>query len=108
MNKIIKSVPVLIVGAGPVGLSMALALARQNVRSLIVERHPSTTQHPRARGVSMRTMELFRQWGNIAELLKYEYPKEAIRFIWSQSLQGDEVTRVEIKETRIGYLLPVA
>ncbi len=92
-----RNIPVLIVGGGPVGLSMALSLARQNIHSLLIERHPGRTEHPRARGVSMRTMELFRQWGNINELLKYEFPKEAIRFIWSESLQGNEVTRVEIK-----------
>lgn len=97
MNNITKNIPVLIVGAGPVGLSMALCLARQNISSLIVEKHSGRTPHPRARGVSMRTMELFRQWGNIDELLKYEFPKEAIRFIWSESLQGNEVTRVEMK-----------
>lgn len=97
MSKLMRNIPVLIVGAGPVGLSLALALARQNVHSLVVERHPGRTKHPRARGVSMRTMELFRQWGNINDLLKYEFPKEAIRFIWSESLQGKEVTRVEIK-----------
>lgn len=92
-----KNIPVLIVGGGPVGLSMALALARQNIHSLVIERHPKRTEHPRARGVSMRTMELFRQWGNINELLKYEFPREALRFIWSESLQGKEVTRVEMK-----------
>src|SRR5689334_5748975 len=89
--------PVLIVGGGPVGLSMALCLARQNVPSLVVEKHPGRTPHPRARGVSMRTMELFQQWGNITELQKYEFPREAIRFTWLESLQGNEVTRVEIK-----------
>ena len=73
MNKIVKNIPVLIVGGGPVGLSMALCLARQNVSSLVVEKHPGRTPHPRARGVSMRTMELFRQWGNIDELLKLRY-----------------------------------
>jgi putative polyketide hydroxylase len=92
-----KKIPVLMVGAGLVGLSMALCLARQNVPSLVVEKHPGRTQHTRARGVSMRTMELFKQWGNIEELLKCEFPKEAIRFIWSESLQGNEVTRVEMK-----------
>lgn len=93
-----KHIPVLIVGGGPVGLSMGLALARQNVHCLVVERHSARTEHPRARGVSMRTMELLRQWGNINELLKYEFPREAIRFIWSESLQGKEVTRVEMKD----------
>jgi len=97
MSNITKNIPVLIVGAGPVGLSMALCLARQNVPSLVVEKHSGRTPHPRARGVSMRTMELFRQWGNINDLLKYEFPREAIRFIWSESLQGNEVTRVEMK-----------
>jgi putative polyketide hydroxylase len=97
MNKIVKNIPVLIVGGGPVGLSMALCLARQNIPSLLIEKHPGRAPHPRARGVSMRTMELFSQWGNIDELLKYEYPREAIRFIWSESLQGKEVTRLEMR-----------
>ena len=94
-----KNIPVLIIGAGPVGLSLALALARQNIRSLVVERHPSTTNHPRARGVNVRTMELFRQWGNATELLQYEQPKEARRIIWAQSLQGEEVTRVTMDDS---------
>lgn len=97
MQNTTRNIPVLIVGGGPVGLSMALCLARQNIPSLVVEKHSGRAPHPRARGVSMRTMELFRQWGNINELLKYEFPKEAIRFIWSESLQGNEVTRVEMK-----------
>lgn len=46
-----KNIPVLIIGGGPVGLSMALGLALQNVRSLVIEGHPSITNHPRARGL---------------------------------------------------------
>lgn len=61
MKNSTHNIPVLIVGGGPVGLSMALCLARQNIPSLIVEKHSGRTPHPRARGVSMRTMELFRQ-----------------------------------------------
>ena len=101
-----KTVPVVIVGGGPVGLSMALALARQNVRSLLVERHPGTTQHPRARGVNIRTMELFRQWGNSDELLTYEQAKEARRIIWAKSFQGEEVTRITLDDSNIDFHSP--
>ena len=101
-----KSIPVLIVGGGPVGLSMALALARQNVKSIVIERHPSTTNHPRARGVNVRTMELFKQWGNATELLTYEQPKEARRIIWAQSLQGEEVTRITMNDSNISDYSP--
>jgi len=103
----IKDVPVLIVGGGPVGLSLALALARQNICSLVVERHPGTTQHPRARGVNVRTMELFRQWGNDTELLQYEQPKEARRFIWVESFQGKEVTRIATDDSNTRIYSPM-
>lgn len=56
-------VPVLIVGGGVVGLTASLFLAQHGVRSLLVERHPGTSIHPRARGVNGRTMELIRELG---------------------------------------------
>lgn len=56
-------VQVLIVGAGPVGLSAALFLARLGVRVLVVERHSGISNHPRARGLNYRTMEIFRTIG---------------------------------------------
>src|SRR5687767_8954639 len=56
-------VPVFIVGGGPVGLALALALDRFGIRSLVVERSPTTTDHPKSRGCWVRTMEIFRQWG---------------------------------------------
>ena len=49
-------VPVLIVGAGPAGLVTGIGLARHGVRSMIVERHPTTSIFPRATGVSTRSM----------------------------------------------------
>ena len=56
-------IPVLIVGAGPAGLCSSIVLSRFGVSSLLVERHPSTSIHPKATGISTRTMELFRSWG---------------------------------------------
>ncbi|WP_223637183.1 FAD-dependent oxidoreductase [Corallococcus sp. EGB] len=53
-------VPVLIIGGGLVGLSTALFLAHQGVRALVIEKHPGTSLHPRARGFHVRTVELLR------------------------------------------------
>jgi putative polyketide hydroxylase len=56
-------VPILIVGGGPAGLCSSILLSRYGVRSLLIERHPSTSIHPKATAISTRTMELFRDWG---------------------------------------------
>ena len=55
--------PALIVGAGPAGLTAAIALARHGVGSLLVERRPALSGLPRATVISTRSMELFRSWG---------------------------------------------
>ncbi|WP_237980721.1 FAD-dependent oxidoreductase [Bacillus thuringiensis] len=55
--------PVLIVGGGLSGLAAALFLAKHNIEYLLIERHPSTAIHPKAGGITFRTMELFRELG---------------------------------------------
>ncbi len=57
------AIPVAIVGAGPVGLSLANGLARHGVRSVLLERKDSTSQTSKAPGLHVRTREIFRQWG---------------------------------------------
>src|SRR5690349_1038410 len=58
-----SSAPVLIVGAGPTGLVLALWLTKLDVRVRIVDKtaEPGTTS--RAVGVQARTLELYRQIG---------------------------------------------
>jgi putative polyketide hydroxylase len=53
-------VPVLIVGAGLAGTSTAMFLGLHGVPSLLVERHPSTSNQPKARGQSWHAMEALR------------------------------------------------
>ncbi|MGH3901663.1 MAG: FAD-dependent monooxygenase [Pseudonocardiaceae bacterium] len=55
--------PVLIVGAGPAGLTTAITLAHQGIESLLIERRDDASDHPRATVISTRSMELFRSWG---------------------------------------------
>jgi putative polyketide hydroxylase len=85
--------PVLIVGAGPTGLSAALLLADHGVASVVVEKERVRRDHPKARGVRLRTMEIFRQLGLESELRSHALPPEAMRFIYCDSLAGDEIAR---------------
>jgi 2-polyprenyl-6-methoxyphenol hydroxylase-like FAD-dependent oxidoreductase len=58
-----KETPVLIVGGGPVGLALALGLARQNVGSVLFETKSEVDPHSRALAILPRTLEIFRSWG---------------------------------------------
>ncbi len=57
---------VLIVGAGPTGLMLAIQLARRGVRAVIIDRHSGPAQQSRAMGVQARTLEIYSKLG-IAE-----------------------------------------
>ncbi|RKT55621.1 FAD-dependent monooxygenase [Saccharothrix australiensis] len=58
-----EHVPVLIVGGGTVGLATGVALARQGVQALVVERRDEPSIHPRATGVQPPAREFFRAMG---------------------------------------------
>jgi 2-polyprenyl-6-methoxyphenol hydroxylase-like FAD-dependent oxidoreductase len=63
------SVDVIVAGAGPVGLSLAIDLGRRGVRCLIMERHPTTLPWPKMDRSNARTMEFYRRLG-IADLVR--------------------------------------
>ncbi|MEU1426475.1 FAD-dependent monooxygenase [Nocardia sp. NPDC005746] len=56
-------VPVLIAGGGTVGLAAAVFLSGHHVPTLVVEAQPGPSPHPRATGLSRRTMEMLRAEG---------------------------------------------
>jgi len=58
-----SSLPVLIVGAGPTGLMMAITLAHQGVPFRIIDRKSEPTQTTNAAGIHPRTIEIFNQMG---------------------------------------------
>lgn len=61
---------VLIAGAGPTGLVLALWLARLGVRIRIVDKSPYPAAHSRALAVQSRTMEFYQQLGFAHELVE--------------------------------------
>ncbi len=90
-----RDVPVLIVGGGPVGLSASLLLSRHGVPSLLVERHPGTSIHPKARGLNVRTLELFRVWGlEPAVRAAAKDLDRALDVVWAPTLLAPETKRV--------------
>jgi 2-polyprenyl-6-methoxyphenol hydroxylase-like FAD-dependent oxidoreductase len=82
---------VLIVGAGPAGLATAIAVATHGARALVVERHRSTSIHPRASGLSTRTMEIFREWG-VAHAVRGESARVAIEYGAGETLADPGMT----------------
>jgi 2-polyprenyl-6-methoxyphenol hydroxylase-like FAD-dependent oxidoreductase len=89
-----RDVPVLIVGGGPVGLTASILLSRHGIRSLLVERHPGTAVHPKARGINARTMEMYRQLGVEQAIREAGLPPDRARFIvWARTLRGEELER---------------
>jgi|SRR5579859_435541 len=55
--------PVVVSGAGPAGLMTSLLLGRYGIRNVVLERRPTTSVLPRATGVNLRSMEIFRTVG---------------------------------------------
>jgi 2-polyprenyl-6-methoxyphenol hydroxylase-like FAD-dependent oxidoreductase len=88
------NVPVLIAGGGPVGMTLALNLARYGVRSLLVERNSTTTRHPKMDLTNGRSMELFRRLGLTEKLRDAGVPREnPFDISWVTSMAGHELHR---------------
>jgi putative polyketide hydroxylase len=96
------TVPVLIVGSGPAGLTAAVLLADLGVPAVLVERNPSTTDHPRAHVVNTRTMEIFRQIG-IADAVRAAglAPEAYERILWKRTIAGEELGALEMARDRV-------
>lgn len=88
---------VLIVGAGPVGLALAIELGHRRVPCLVIERNDRVGYAPRAKTTNVRTREHFRRWG-IADTLKAASPLGAdypSNVVFCTRLAGHRLTKFE-------------
>ncbi len=90
---------VLVVGAGPTGLMLALQLVRRGVRVVIIDRHAGPSLQTRALGVQARTLEIYAQLGIVERALELGKIGTGAN-LWAQ---GRKMARVPLGEvgTRI-------
>ncbi len=84
MNTISTQFPVLVVGAGPVGLSLALALARKGIPAEVFEKDPELNMQIRASTFHPRTLELFQECDVAEEVIRHGYKVRRLQY-WERS-----------------------
>jgi 2-polyprenyl-6-methoxyphenol hydroxylase-like FAD-dependent oxidoreductase len=88
---------VLVVGAGPVGLSVAIELGLRGIAVTLVEPRLRAGAQPRAKTTNVRSTQHMRRWGIADELraaapLPYDYPTD---IVFSTTLFGRTLAVIE-------------
>lgn len=80
---------VLIVGAGPTGLSLACQFVRHGVEFVIVEKNASVTPYSKAIGVQARTLEIYEQLGLAHDAIEQGTIANKARFVAGGEMRGE-------------------
>ncbi|WP_382303652.1 FAD-dependent monooxygenase [Herbiconiux sp. UC225_62] len=85
---------VVVVGAGPVGMTLATELGLRGVKTLVVEKATETTTNPRCNTTNARSMEYFRRQGSADRIRRAGLPLEhATDVVYVTTLDSHELTR---------------
>ncbi|MGO1053466.1 FAD-dependent monooxygenase [Crossiella sp. CA198] len=82
--------PVLIVGAGPTGLTLAVDLARRGLPFRLVEARTEPFPGSRGKGIQPRTQEVFEDLGVLDALFAHGGPYPVIRAYRGREVLGDQ------------------
>ena len=88
---------VLVAGAGPVGLALAIDLGLRGVDCVLVEKRDGAVTVPKMSAVSARNMEFCRRWG-IADTVRNAIWAEnhSLDFVYMTTMRGRELARMRI------------
>ncbi len=75
-----NTVDIVIVGAGPVGLTLANILGLQGVRTLVVDERDSLIDYPRGVGLDDEALRTFQSIGLVEQVLPHTVPNQILRF----------------------------
>lgn len=74
-------VDVVIVGAGPVGLTLANILGQQGVRTMVVDERDTLIDYPRGVGLDDESLRTFQSIGVVDRVLPHTVPNQILRFV---------------------------
>ncbi|MGR3503991.1 FAD-dependent monooxygenase [Pseudaestuariivita sp.] len=85
---------VLVVGGGPVGLTLGIDLSHRGRSSIVLETRKDATQHPKATLLGARSMEIYRRWGLTDAIFDAALPADINYWIiFCTRLAGHELAR---------------
>ncbi|HWM68220.1 MAG TPA: FAD-dependent monooxygenase [Steroidobacteraceae bacterium] len=86
---------VLVIGAGPAGLTAAALLARHKVPTITITKYNGTADSPRAHITNQRTVEVFRDLGIEDKLVAMAMPQKLMGTqVYATSFAGKEIARM--------------
>jgi 2,4-dichlorophenol 6-monooxygenase len=91
----VMTTDVLVVGAGPAGLTASALLARLGVPSLTVTKYGSTADSPRAHITNQRAVEIFRDLGIEDRVMSRALPQHLMgKQVFATAFAGRELSRL--------------
>src|ERR671916_1040895 len=110
MSELSKSeTDVLVVGAGPTGLTMAAELAARGVACRIIDKAPARSQHTRALVVQARSLELMQKMGIADELVaRGRRTLKVTPFVGGRPAANFEFGDIGVDDTPYPYILFVS
>ena len=93
-----RTTEVLIIGAGPSGLTLSALLAQQGIKNIVIDKKPATQKFPAAHVLRPYSMNIFSSIGALEEINENiaDICKKMDCVTWCSSFGGKEIGRIDM------------
>jgi len=88
----------LIVGCGPVGLSLGVGLVRKGVPVTLIDKQPEIPTFPKASTIHAPTLEIFQEWGVLDKLLPIGLIADRVQY-WDRT-SGQMIAEFNLRQLK--------